>query len=81
MIRPPLHKRIVRYYVKWYWVDACQEWQLRLTRFGRTRATVFTNGVWHTWNENGVGGENWKEDTVEQAKRQAYYSLVGQEWI
>ena len=81
MKRPPLHKRAIRYLVRWYWIDACQEWQLRLTPFGRNRATVFPNGVWHTWDKNGIGGENSRRDTAKNAKREAYYSLMQQEWI
>lgn len=25
---------------------------------GRNRATVWPNGVWHTWDTDGIGGEN-----------------------
>jgi hypothetical protein len=25
---------------------------------GRNRANVWSNGVWHTWDTDGVGGEN-----------------------
>lgn len=32
----------------------------RILRDGleRNRANVWSNGTWHTWNEDGVGGEN-----------------------
>jgi hypothetical protein len=47
----------------------------------RVVATVWTNGTWHTWDENGVGGENSNEKTVEEAKRQAGGSAILQGFI
>ena len=44
-------------------------------------ATVFSNGVWHTWDENGSGGENSKEETVERAKVEAIASAFHQGFI
>jgi len=67
--------------MKWYWWDAAQEWNLRLTWFGRTKATVWNNGVWHTWDDNGFGGENSEEKSVENAKISAFNALIRQQWI
>lgn len=41
-------------------------------------ATVWPNGVWHTWDANGIGGENASEPTVELAKREALAALQRQ---
>lgn len=39
-------------------------------------ATVWDNGTWHTWDNEGVGGENWEELTVEKAKIEAAISAA-----
>jgi hypothetical protein len=44
-------------------------------------STVWDNGVWHTWGPDGVGGENWREDTVEKARQEAFLSAVRQKFI
>lgn len=44
-------------------------------------ATVWDNGTWHTWDENGVGGENSVEESVEAAKREAFESAMRQGFI
>lgn len=53
--------------------------------FGRRKqrlvATVYENGTWHTWDERGVGGENSREKTVEEAKVQALCSAVMQGFV
>jgi hypothetical protein len=41
---------------------------------------VWLNGTWHTWDAAGVGGENDRADTVEDAKREAETALVRQGW-
>lgn len=41
-------------------------------------ATVWPNGVWHTWDANGTGGENSSEPTVELAKRASLAALQRQ---
>ena len=74
-------KRLVRFFTRWYWHDGPQEWHLSTTPMGRNRATVWPNGVWHTWNRHGTGGENWEEKTVESAKSEAYYSCIKQGWL
>lgn len=42
----------------WFLSVRHQQWDLRFTRFGRSIATVFPNGVWHTWDKHGNGGYN-----------------------
>lgn len=49
---------IDRVVMRWYWSEQYQCWFLKRWRFGRSRATVWPNGVWHTWDGDGVGGEN-----------------------
>ena len=44
-------------------------------------ATVFNNGAWHTWDENGDGGENSKENTIKEAKVEAIASAFHQGFI
>ena len=51
-------QRLVRHLYVWTWSVKYQQWDLRFTRFGRSIATVWPNGIWHTWDENGTGGEN-----------------------
>lgn len=50
---------------------------------GRKRevASVYSNGIWHTWDQDGVGGENASEGTVARAKSEATYSAVRQGFI
>ncbi len=50
-------------------------WEANLIVDGRSIATVWDSGAWHTWDPTGVGGENsschfvrylfWEEDPVE----------------
>lgn len=48
-------------------------------------ATVWDNGVWHTWDKHGTGGENSREPTVinamaeamKAAHRQGFIALPG----
>lgn len=47
----------------------------------RIAATVWDNGVWHTWDHNGVGGENSIEETVAKAKIEAAASAISQGFI
>ena len=44
-------------------------------------ATVWDNGVWHTWDREGSGGENSVEPTVAQAKVEAAASAIAQGFI
>ena len=44
-------------------------------------AQVWSNGVWHTWDKNGCGGENASEPTVERAKTEATASAIAQGFI
>jgi hypothetical protein len=45
---------------------------------GHSFATVWPNGIWHTWDANGVGGENSQEETVESAQSAAIDALARQ---
>lgn len=56
------------------------EWNL-LRQDGTSAATVYDNGVWHTWDENGVGGENSAEASVELAKAEAVLSALNQGFL
>jgi len=47
---------------------------------GQAAATVWTNGTWHTWNLDGIGGENSTEATVDQAMHQALAAVFRQEF-
>lgn len=47
----------------------------------RKVADVWSNGTWHTWNQNGEGGENDVELTVERAKVEAASSAIEQGFI
>ena len=47
---------------------------------GLLAATVYQNGTWHTWDEDGVGGQNDSENLIGEAKRQAWASLFEHEW-
>ena len=65
----------------WYWHDLYQEWQLRFTRWGRCRATVYPNGVWFTWDDQGIGGENARDKPLWKARLEAGRALERQGWI
>ena len=54
------------------------DWEL--SQRGKGRVSVWNNGTWHTWDANGVGGENAREATVEDAKREAENAIVRQGW-
>lgn len=58
-------------------------WDLMVGRKGRRRsaATVWDNGTWHTWDKDGVGGENDVEKTVALAKIEAAASAIAQGFI
>ena len=47
----------------------------------RRVASVYANGSWWTWDRTGGGGENWREDTVKQAKVEAAASAIAQGFI
>lgn len=53
--------------------------------FGRRKprcvATVWENGTWHTWDKNGVGGENSVEIDVRRAKIEASASAIEQGFV
>ena len=45
---------------------------------GKNAATVWDNFVWHTWDEQGNGGENYSEKSLIEAMRQAMASVLVQ---
>lgn len=47
----------------------------------RVAAHVYPNGVWHTFDQEGVGGENDSEETVQKAKVEAAASCIAQGFI
>ncbi len=73
----------------WQWVENLVyqpvQWELRDGR-GRNRATIWTprysggEFVWHTWNENGTGGENAAAPSLVQAKDECVAAIVRQGW-
>lgn len=57
-------------------------WILRDGR-NRNRCNVFPNGVWHTWDERGTGGENGACEgryAVQDAMDQAMAAVARQGW-
>ena len=60
------------------WKQHGLTWELYVGEKGPF-ATVYENGVWFTWDQDGVGGENSISDTVEKAKKSssAYAIMQG----
>lgn len=58
-------------------------WMLVVGRGKKPRkvANVWANGVWHTWDRSGIGGENSSEPTIERAKVEAAASVIAQGFI
>jgi protein gp37 len=52
------------------------EWKCMID--DRVVASAWENGTWHTWDQNGFGGENSSEPTLEAAKREAEASAIKQ---
>jgi hypothetical protein len=73
-------RRLVRPLLRWHWHDGPQEWRLSIARFGKYRATVWPNGVWHTWDRDGIGGENGVAGEVWLAKAAAYDACIRQRY-
>jgi hypothetical protein len=69
--------------VAWRWAD--HKWDLMVQRTPKSKprsvATAYMNGTWYTWDHDGVGGENAKEETVKQAKLEAAGSAINQGFI
>lgn len=72
----------------WRWTQLAHrtpaEWELR-DGTGRLRCSVLqsrygTRFTWHTWDTDGVGGENSDAATPEEAKDQAIAAIVRQGW-
>jgi hypothetical protein len=58
----------------------CKPADWKLAEKGKGRAEVWLNGTWWTWDKNGIGGENAREDSVEAAKAAAEDAIVRQGW-
>ena len=57
-------------------------WELkRWFGLGKSAATVFPSGTWFTWDRDGNGGENSKQDHIELAKTIAHKSAISQRFI
>ena len=69
--------------VRWILVrsDLRQELTVSLNGAHRVAAVVYPNGVWHTFDQRGVGGENDLEETVDRAKVEAAASAIDQGFI
>jgi hypothetical protein len=67
----------------WEWRKQQEgHWDL-IAPSGKMAATVWPNGTWHTWDEDGTGGQNSVErgeHRMGEAKRQAWASLWEQQW-
>lgn len=61
------------------WEQKADGWWLMAGK--RVVATVYKNGVWHTWDRQGTGGENSQEDTVARAKIEAAASVIEQGFL
>lgn len=60
-----------------------EQHDLVLTIDGHPRvvANVWSNGIWHTWDHRGAGGENSSEKTVRRAKIEAAAAVIDQGFI
>jgi hypothetical protein len=63
----------------WRWTHDPECYALRRLN-GDIAATVWTNGCWHTWGFDGIGGENSSEATVEAAMQASLAALIRQGW-
>ena len=82
--------RLQRLLARWYWRESDQGWHLRVMPWGRARASVWTNGTWHTWDADSCGGENdvvdarfvdHHEELAYAAKRRAWDSAIKQGFL
>lgn len=77
-------------YAKWVRIkgeSGAEHWELRCDRDHAQpiAASVWDNATWHTWDNDGTGGEtggeNGREETVEKAKIEAAASAIQQGFI
>lgn len=61
------------------WLRCRDGWELRCGK--RVVANVYDNGTWHTWDQNGTGGENSQERSILMAKVEAEASVIRQKFI
>ena len=67
--------------VAWRWRTSERAWCLEVEGRNQVAANVWDNGTWHTWGEDGVGGENSSEDSVTEAKLEATLSAHNQGFL
>jgi hypothetical protein len=67
--------------LKWIFDEKKNCWELITKGRKFPAATVYNNGVWHTWDESGVGGENSTEESVQIAKIESSASAIMQGFI
>jgi hypothetical protein len=60
--------------------DGQLSWKL-LRHDGTTAATVWVNALWHTWDEDGAGGENGKGTDILHAKHESLLSALNQGFL
>lgn len=60
--------------------DGLLKWEL-LRSNGTSAATVYGNGIWWTWDTDGISGENSSEDSIIQAKAEAILSALNQGFL
>ena len=67
----------------WRWTEFPGNWSLFDGR-GRERATIWKNTesrfTWHTYDDQGTGGENAEDFSVNRAKNECVAALVRQGW-
>ena len=66
---------------KWVFDEKENCWELVVKGRKCPAATVWNNGTWHTWDRDGVGGENSKEESVHKAKIESSASAIMQGFI
>jgi hypothetical protein len=75
----PKDHEAARVHHGWWYKPA--DWELVIHARGeKATASVWRNGTWHTFDRKGTGGENGREATVEDAKREAEAALIRQGW-
>lgn len=59
--------------------DGTHTWELMYKR--QSQATVWMNGTWGTWDKNGTGGENCRENNLGDALMKAHFSALVQGFL
>ena len=73
--------RLVSNLYVWTWDIRFQQWDLRFLRFGDSKATVWPNGTWQTWDKNGVGGWNDKcKHHLDMPFEELHFAAIEEAW-